>query len=227
MDNTTASRGVIDLDAEQIDASQLPLAVDDAIASWRRVLAAEQGDPRRNFKRACIELLMLSQEYPDEPEVRLAIDASLFDIGYCAGIGGDETRATIIANRPVLDDNRKHLSSELEEQAAEPARLVTPVDWPSDPPPPVEWLAAGQIPRGEVTTLHGDGGSGKTDIALRLAANVVRGAPDWLGHAICQGPVVIVSAEEPEREVGRTNLASCKGRRLWVGIARQLASLVP
>jgi hypothetical protein len=31
-----------------------------------------------------------------------------------------------------------------------------------------------QDPRGDVTTLHGDGGAGKTDIALRLAANVAR-----------------------------------------------------
>ena len=39
-------------------------------------------------------------------------------------------------------------------------------------------LSAARIPRGDVTTLHGDGGAGKTDIALRLAANVARGAQD-------------------------------------------------
>ena len=44
-----------------------------------------------------------------------------------------------------------------------------------------------RIPRGDVTTLHGDGGAGKTDIALRLAANVARGAPDWFGHEIASG----------------------------------------
>jgi len=54
-----------------------------------------------------------------------------------------------------------------------------------------------------VTTLHGDGGAGKTDIALQLAANVARSAPDWLGHEIASGPVVVISAEEPEREVRR------------------------
>ena len=59
-----------------------------------------------------------------------------------------------------------------------PAAFVTPADWPQEAPPPVDWLAAGRIPRGDVTTLHGDGGTGKTDIAIRLAANIARSAQD-------------------------------------------------
>ena len=60
-----------------------------------------------------------------------------------------------------------------------------------------------------MTTLHGDGGAGKTDIALRLAANVARGAAEWLGLELtltANGPVVFISAEDPERKVRR---------RLW------------
>jgi RecA-family ATPase len=87
-----------------------------------------------------------------------------------------------------------------------PCTFATPASWPQEAPPPVDWLAASRIPRGDVTTLHGDGGAGKTDIALRLAANVARSAPDWLGHEIANGPVILISAEEPEREVRR---------RLW------------
>ena len=84
-----------------------------------------------------------------------------------------------------------------------PAALITPASWPSEAPPSVEWVAAGRIPRGDVTTEHGDGGAGKTDTAARLAANVSRSAPEWLGHAIEAGPVVFISAEEPERELRR------------------------
>jgi RecA-family ATPase len=84
-----------------------------------------------------------------------------------------------------------------------PATFITPAAWPDEPPAPVDWLAADRAPRGEVTTLHGDGGAGKTDIAIGLAANVARRAQDWLGHAIEAGPVVFVSAEEPERELRR------------------------
>jgi hypothetical protein len=46
-------------------------------------------------------------------------------------------------------------------------------------------------------------GAGKTDIALRLAANVARGASDWLAHEIAFGKVLFISGEEPERELRR------------------------
>ena len=87
--------------------------------------------------------------------------------------------------------------------AVAPAKLISPAAWPNEAPPPVDWLVTARIPRGDVTTLHGDGGAGKTDIALRLAANVARGASDWLGHEIAAGKVLFVSGEEPERELRR------------------------
>lgn len=87
------------------------------------------------------------------------------------------------------------------------AMLTAPSQWPQEAPPPIDWLVAGKIPRGDVTTLHGDGGAGKTDIALRLAANVARGALDWLGFEIAHGTVLFISGEEPEREIQR---------RLWL-----------
>jgi RecA-family ATPase len=86
---------------------------------------------------------------------------------------------------------------------AESVELITPLDWPDEAPPPVNWLAHGRIPRGDVTTLHGDGGAGKTDIACQLAEACTRRAPYWLGHEIAPGPVVILSAEEPQRELRR------------------------
>lgn len=81
--------------------------------------------------------------------------------------------------------------------------LITPLDWPDEAPPPVDWLAHGRIPRGDVTTLHGDGGAGKTDVACQLAEACARRAPYWLGHDVAPGPVVVLSAEEPQRELRR------------------------
>jgi RecA-family ATPase len=85
----------------------------------------------------------------------------------------------------------------------ERASLITPAQWPQEAPPPVDWLADSRIPRGDVTTLHGDGGAGKTDLAIQLAAGCARGAQYWLGHEIAAGKVVFISAEEPEREIRR------------------------
>jgi RecA-family ATPase len=85
----------------------------------------------------------------------------------------------------------------------EPAALITPAHWPDEAPPPVDWLADQRLPRGDVTTLHGDGGAGKTDIMLQLAANCTRRSGSWLGHIIADGPAVVIGAEEPEREIRR------------------------
>jgi hypothetical protein len=98
-----------------------------------------------------------------------------------------------------LPTDGETLDTVLDTGAAESAVLITPLDWPDEAPPPVDWLAEGRIPRGDVTTLHGDGGAGKTDIACQLAEGCARRAPYWMGHAITPGPVVIISAEEPQR----------------------------
>ncbi|HTC04897.1 MAG TPA: AAA family ATPase [Xanthobacteraceae bacterium] len=100
--------------------------------------------------------------------------------------------------------------------AVAPAKLISPAAWPNEAPPPVDWLVVNRVPRGDVTTLHGDGGAGKTDIALRLGANVARAASDWLGHEIHAGKVLFVSGEEPERELQRRmwQHSQCDGYRL-------------
>ena len=48
-------------------------------------------------------------------------------------------------------------------------------------PPPVEWLVDGWLLWGRTALLAGDGGLGKSRLALRLAAGVASGDPDWLG----------------------------------------------
>jgi RecA-family ATPase len=83
------------------------------------------------------------------------------------------------------------------------AALVTPLDWPDEPPPRVSWVAHNLIPRGDVSSLGGDGGSGKTMLALQLATAMARGAQDWLGAVVDPGPVVFISGEEPEDEIRR------------------------
>jgi AAA domain len=58
----------------------------------------------------------------------------------------------------------------------EPALLttITPSAWRGTPIPPMRWLALHRIPAGDVTILSGDGGGGKTTIALQLAVAVTQ-----------------------------------------------------
>ena len=58
--------------------------------------------------------------------------------------------------------------------------------------------------------LLGDGGGGKTTLALQLAFAVERGNLGWLGAVTEQGQTIFLSAEDPEREI-RRRLANIAG----------------
>jgi RecA-family ATPase len=81
--------------------------------------------------------------------------------------------------------------------------LICPPAWRDIPLEPMRWLATNRIPAGDVTILSGDGGGGKTTVALQLAVAVERGLGDWLGTVTESGPVIFFSGEEPEPEMRR------------------------
>ena len=84
-----------------------------------------------------------------------------------------------------------------------PLALICPPAWRDVPLEPMRWLAARRIPAGDVTILSGDGGGGKTTVALQLAVSVERGRGDWLGTTCESGAVIFFSGEEPEHEMRR------------------------
>ena len=91
-------------------------------------------------------------------------------------------------------------------QPREPAQalaLVCPPQWHDVPLPPMRWLATHRIPAGDATILSGDGGGGKTTVALQLAVAVEQELGDWLGTTIESGPVIFFSGEEPTDEMRR------------------------
>jgi RecA-family ATPase len=68
-----------------------------------------------------------------------------------------------------------------------------------------QWLVRNRIPVDQVGLLSGEGGIGKTLLALQLAVAVVAEWPDWVGGVIERfGPVVIYSAEEDAHQIRRT-----------------------
>jgi RecA-family ATPase len=84
-----------------------------------------------------------------------------------------------------------------------PLATVCPSAWRDVPLEPMRWLATHRIPAGDATILSGDGGGGKTTVALQLAVSVERGIGDWLGTVCESGPVIFFSGEEPENEMRR------------------------
>jgi RecA-family ATPase len=81
--------------------------------------------------------------------------------------------------------------------------LICPPAWRDLPLEPMRWLATRRIPAADATILSGDGGGGKTTVALQLAVVVEHDLGDWLGTVCESGPVIFFSAEEPEAEMRR------------------------
>lgn len=68
--------------------------------------------------------------------------------------------------------------------------------------PDIYWAWSGLVLQGEVNLLYGNGGVGKSLLALYLAMSVASGRP-LLGHPVQQMPVLGLFAEDGEREVQR------------------------
>lgn len=64
------------------------------------------------------------------------------------------------------------------------------------------WLVQDLVPLGTVTLLGGDGGTGKSLLALQLAAAVATESR-WLGYPTAGGSVLFISAEDDDDELHR------------------------
>ncbi|AGI71748.1 putative P-loop containing nucleotide triphosphate hydrolase superfamily protein [Octadecabacter arcticus 238] len=69
-------------------------------------------------------------------------------------------------------------------------------------PAPREWLVPDLIPSGTVTLLGGDGGTGKSLLALQLAVSVATDRA-WLGLGVGSGAALFISAEDDQDELHR------------------------
>jgi hypothetical protein len=78
--------------------------------------------------------------------------------------------------------------------------------------PPVAWVVRNVLPRSGVAAMYGAPGSGKTFLALDLAATLAEGLELWFGRPVRRAPVVYVALE------GGAGLAArCTARKLHSG----------
>jgi hypothetical protein len=77
-------------------------------------------------------------------------------------------------------------------------------------PPAQAWLVRDLIPTRNVTMLSGDGGAGKSLLALQLAASVAAGA-NWLGIPLERGRALFLTAEDEIEELHRRLSAIVRG----------------
>jgi RecA-family ATPase len=69
--------------------------------------------------------------------------------------------------------------------------------------------------------MSGDGGTGKTKLALQLGVAITAGLRDWAGGVVdAEGPVIVFSAEEKLKEMHRRTLDVIESRGLSFGDLR-------
>jgi RecA-family ATPase len=105
--------------------------------------------------------------------------------------------------RGQINDVFENFGDDTQEPTPEPLVFVDMSKWIGKPVPQRRWAVLNRIPANNVTVLSGTGGTGKTIIAMQLAAATVLDPGDWFGAVPEHGPVIFLSAEEPEDEMWR------------------------
>lgn len=82
------------------------------------------------------------------------------------------------------------------------SRFFSAADLKGKPVPPRKWVVSDLIPEKTVTLFSGDGGTGKSLLALQLVVAAAAGVP-WLGRAVNGGKALMISAEDDEDELHR------------------------
>lgn len=135
----------------------------------------------------------------ETPEERAAIIAEYKDMRVAILAAAAEAEATIRAAKPHADNDNA--------PAAEPVKgaplpVINPADWHGKPVPERQWFIEGLIPSRTVTILNGDGGVGKSLLALQIGAAASLGV-DTVGLSPAHGGVIYLGAEDEADEFHR------------------------
>jgi RecA-family ATPase len=95
-----------------------------------------------------------------------------------------------------------YMSDEDQKKDSDDMEFICAATLYQKPPELRKWHVPELIPEGAVTTMSGDGGVGKSLVALQLAVATALGR-DWLGHQTRKGGVLYVSAEDDIDELHR------------------------
>jgi RecA-family ATPase len=124
----------------------------------------------------------------------------------------DEPLQVIADRHEAANDNHESASDstasdstakDTDETAKPLLKVVKPSDWQGKPVPRREWFAADLIPARNVTLLSGDGGTGKSLVALQIGVASALGGVEAIGMKPMPGRVFYLGAEDEEDEFQR------------------------
>ena len=191
------------------DLDEISWEASEAIASWRNILKNAVGDHEGLFERAAVELLRLATK-EENPDGRRAIVDSLYDMAVAAGIDENEAQERMARASKAPPDSRPGMNGHDQPRDADQGKSISEpqlafIDiaaWHGTPAPEREWAVRNRVPLKNVTLLSGEGGVGKSILALHLAVATTLGR-DWLGAMPTPGPALVLCCEDDEYELRR------------------------
>ncbi len=99
--------------------------------------------------------------------------------------------------------------------------LIDACDLAQHTPKPREWTVADLVPRKHVTLLTGNGGVGKSLLALQLATCIATGLP-WVGQNVSVGGALFISVEDDMDELHRRMVDISAGLGINLGMVGNL-----
>ena len=198
---------------------ELPAALAEEIASWGRVFGTASPESARDLlRRAAREIwrIVAIANTVDPESGTIAQQAAMDALHDFAVIGGidDDDAQLIFADaknarqndeaatsaRPV--NGHAGVTGDHAPIAPPPLPFINIAAWHDNPAPEREWVVRDRVPGKNVTLLSGEGGVGKTILALQLSAATVL-ARDWLGAMPMPGPALVICCEDDEHELHR------------------------
>jgi RecA-family ATPase len=126
------------------------------------------------------------------------------------------------AKTAVLDDIESKVARlRGDDSAGVSRRAISAASFQGKPVPTRAWHVPELVPDGNVTLLGGDGGTGKSLLALQLAGATVVGRP-WLGRTIARGAALFISAEDDMEELHRRLADICAAEAISFDALRDL-----
>jgi RecA-family ATPase len=142
-------------------------------------------------------------------------DGSIYD-RYPESADGEPDYAPMNGAAPASEERQDRAPAEIL-----PFDTFDASQWEGVPIETRRWIAHNRIPVGEPGIMSGDGGTGKTKLALQLAAAIAACLRDWIGGVVdAEGQVVVFSAEEKLKEMHRRTSDVIEHRGLSFGDLR-------
>lgn len=179
------------------------------------VAGAINGTRNTTLNNAALKLgHKVASGYLQAAEVEAALMEAAQRSGLAQEDGPEAVRATIRSGLTAGLQDPEHPQERPEYRSAprgptiiQPApvresRFYSAASLKGKPVPPRQWLVHGLVPQKTVTLFSGDGGTGKSLLALQLAV-AVTAQTAWIGKTANTGRVIFLSAEDDDDELHR------------------------